>query len=304
MQYSFDRFTSKRLRKQRIHLLFVERLGYAPNFDNPQTYNEKIQWLKLYYRDPLIIQCSDKYAVRGYVGETIGEEYLINLLGVYKRAEDIDFKKLPSQFVLKANNGWNKNIICTDKAELDIDIARKMMNKWIEPRSNHYYRSYEWGYKDIDPKIICDEYIETSSDQELVDYKFHCFNGQPRFIGACSQRLEDLRVDYYDTEWERLPFAGNSTISDTGIDKPKHLELMLKLAKKLAKPFPFVRVDFYEVDGKVLFGELSFTPSEGFNRLKPLEWDYRLGDMLILPKTRKRMQYFLYRLRNAVSQSN
>jgi hypothetical protein len=280
---------------------FAQDVGYAPDFDNPQTFNEKIQWLKLNYRDPLMIQCADKYTVRDYVKETVGEEYLIKLLGVYDHAEDIDFDALPNKFALKASRGWNMQVICKDKKQLDTDIARRIADKWLDPKSNHYYRSYEWNYKDATPRIICEEYIEDVDSGDLKDYKFHCFNGEPKVIDACSNREEDLKIDWYDTEWNRIDMQGNHPNSETGVEKPKHLDEMLELARQLSKPFPFVRVDFYEAGGKILFGELTFTPAAGFTAFKPLEWDYRLGDMLELPSSKKNLQYAVYRLKKLFS---
>jgi len=190
----------------KISCQFFETAGYWPNLRNPRTFDEKIQWLKLQYRDNLITTCADKYRVREYVRSTIGEEYLIPLLGAYDRVEDIDFGSLPEKFVLKTNHASGQNIVCKEKSSLDWEEAKRKLSGWMRPESNHYHYSCEWSYKDIRPKIVCEEYIEQENG-ELPDYKFFCFNGKVRLVYVCSDRLSgSLKVDYYDPEWNRLPF--------------------------------------------------------------------------------------------------
>ena len=170
-----------KFRENIIKKQFKEALGYELNLENPKTFNEKIQWLKLYYHNPLITKCADKFKVRDYIKEKIGEEYLIPLIGVWDKVEDIDFASLPEQFVLKVNWGSGMNIIVKDKSKLDIEDTKKKLKKWINPFSNHYYYSFEYSYKHIEPKIICEKYIE-QVDGDLFDYKLTCFNSKVIYI--------------------------------------------------------------------------------------------------------------------------
>jgi len=268
----------------KISCQFFPVAGYWPNLRNPRTFNEKIQWLKLQYRDNLVTTCADKYRVREYVRSTIGEEHLIPLLGTYGRAEDIDFESLPEQFVLKTNHGSGQNIVCRDKRVLDREDTRRKLSEWMRPESNHYWYSYEWGYKNIEPKIVCEEYIEQENG-ELPDYKFFCFNGNVRLAYVCSDRLSgSLKVDYCDPEWNRLPFWRGYPNAETFPPPPDHLAEMIRLAEKMSVPFPFVRVDLYEVGDKILFGEMTFYPGNGTDPFNPGEWDATFGDMISLPK--------------------
>jgi len=258
----------------------------------------------------LIIEVADKVTARDYISKTIGEEYLVPVIGVYDSVDSIDFSKLPNKFVMKANNGWSTNLICLDKNNLDQHIAKQIMSKWLEERNSHYYRSYEWGYKDIPPRIICEEYLEPKTGT-LRDYKILCINGKPEIVGIYTHRFKDLKesgggatkalpskelkVNYFDLEWQELLLSDNpDTREDKALPPPKKMTEMLELAKPLARPFPLVRVDFYEVDDRILCGELTFTPSAGFNRYTE-EWDFRLGNLLRLPKNKKRLQYLLYK---------
>jgi len=268
-------------KRETIMEQFLLWAGYSPNIDNPRTFNEKVQWLKLYYRDPLMTQCADKYKVRDYIKENIGEEYLIKLLGVYDDVNQIEFDKLPDKFVLKVNHGCAQNIICENKDELDIEDAKNKLREWLKPGSNHYYFSYEWSYKNIKPNIVCEAFIGTQAD--LKDYKFMCFNGRVKLMYVSSERKTGLKIDFFDLTWRKLPFINSFPNSQQEIRKPKNFDLMVSLAEKLARPFPLVRVDLYEVDGRVYTGEMTFYPNNGFRPFNPEEWDCKLGDMLKLP---------------------
>ena len=285
-------------KKSIIAKQFANDAGYYPNFENPRSLNEKIQWLKLYYRDDLMTKCADKYAVREYIGKTAGEEFLTKLLGVYEKAEDIRFNKLPEKFVLKANNTSGADFFCRDKSKLNRKKVRARMKKWLDPKANHYYYSFEWVYKNIKPKIICEELIESLDGGNLKNYDFACFNGKAKFFYVTSEieeeckttgfidRSSDVYLDLFDMDWNRLPFTKpNCRRSEKEIKKPENFSQMVELAEKLAKPFPFVRVDLHEASGgKILFGELTFYPANGLKPYTPEEWDYKLGEMLVLPR--------------------
>lgn len=262
---------------------FERYVGYKPDINNPKTFNEKLQWLKLYNEDPLLTKCADKYLVREYVKEKIGEEYLIPLLGVWDKAEDIDFDQLPDKFVLKVNWGSGQNIIVKDKSKLDIQDTIKKLNKWLEPHSNHYYMGFEWCYKNIQPKIIAEEYIE-QMDGNLLDYKIFCNNSQPMFLFVGIDRHKDLKFNFYDLDFNLLPFKQHYEISNKIITKPDCFDKMLELATKLAEPFIHARTDFYIIDNKIYFSEITFYHFNGTESFEPLEWDHKLGNMLTLPK--------------------
>ena len=270
---------------QRFHLdwYFHKKLGRTVNWDNPQTFDEKLQWLKLYYHNPLMTQCADKIAVRDYVAQTIGEEYLIPRIGVYSSPDEIDFDALPDRFVLKVNWGSGQNIICKDKSTLDVAETKKQLKKWMRYRKNLYFRFLEWCYKNIVPKIICEQYIE-QFDKNLLDYKFICCNGQPRFVWIDTDRFVKHKRIFYDLNWNRQPFGMQYPVDDRTYPKPENLDLMISLAKKLSASFPQARVDFYNINGKIYFGEITFYPEAGFGVFSPPEWDLKLGQSLQLPE--------------------
>lgn len=266
---------------------FRKWVGYELNLDSPKTFNEKLQWLKLYYHDPLMTKCADKYAVRKYVKETIGEEYLIPLIGVWDRVEDIDFDLLPNQFVLKVNWGSGMNIIVKDKNKLDVGDTKKKLSSWMKPSSNHYYTSYEWCYKNIEPKIICEKYIE-QMDGNLIDYKLFLFNGTVKYIDIHIFRFtENHSRCFYDINWNKYDATIKFNLFKGNLEKPKVLDELLMLGEKLGKCFPHVRVDFYIIENKIFFGEMTFYNGSGYDCFKPQEWDYKFGELLELPKEKK-----------------
>lgn len=271
------------LQVARIKKQFRECVGYELNLKRPRSFNEKMQWLKLYYQHPLLTRCADKAAVRGYVAETIGAEYLVPGLGIYQHPEDIDFDRLPDKFVLKTNHGYRQNIICRSKDTLDRHLALEQLRAWIRPEANLYFQTYEWCYRDIPPRIVCETLLEVEDGGDLKDYKVMCFNGKPELLFVCSDRWTELKVDFFDLDWNRLPFTRSHPLSSTPLEKPATFHQMVDLAAKLAAPFPFVRVDFYEVQGRALFGEMTFYPGSGMERFDPVEWDYKLGALLTLP---------------------
>jgi hypothetical protein len=271
--------------KAAIRNLFREINGYEPNLENPRTFNEKMQWLKLYYRDKRLTTGADKYAVRNYVKEQVGKRYLSRLLGVYDQASDINFQKLPQKFVLKTTTGSGTNIICDDKAKLDTSKARQLLDQWLQPHNNHYYFSYEWCYKDIPPRIIGEEYMSDIASQGLKDYKFMCFNGKPELLFVCTGRDKRLAVDFFTMKWQKLSIKRQGIANHIKTPSaPANLLEMIDIARQLAKPFPFVRVDLYDTKKGPIFGELTFYPWAGLEPFNSRWWDNRLGDMLILPR--------------------
>lgn len=260
---------------------FKRHVGYNLNLDNPQTFNEKLQWLKAYYRDPFMTPCSDKVSVRNIVSDKIGAKYLIDIFGIYTDAQNIAFNTLPNKFVLKTNHASGQVIICHDKATIDFNITKRTLKRWLG--ENYFYDNGEWVYHDIKPKIICERFLEG----DIIDYKFMCFHGEPKLLFTCSERDKGLKVTFFDMDFNKLPFIRTHPSVD-GLKKPEKFEEMVMLAKILAKNFPFVRVDLYENQGRVYFGELTFFPGNGWEWFEPLEWDYKLGEMLDLSKLDKR----------------
>ncbi len=262
---------------------FLRMAGYPLNLDNPKTFNEKIQWLKLYYHNPLMTKCADKVAVRDYIKEKIGAEYLIPIIGVYDNVDDIDWDVLPDKFVAKVNWGSGQNIICTDKSKLDIADAKQKLVQWTLPESNHYYDFLEWVYKDIPPKIIIEEYIE-QLDSNIQDYRFFCFNGvvQQIWLDVLSGSPDHKR-HIYDRNWNLLDIKVRWPSINKNIKKPENLDKMIRLAEILSHDFPHVRVDFYNIQGKIYFGELTFSSMNGTGIFEPFEWDRKLGTLLTLP---------------------
>ena len=265
-----------------IQKIAKERFGREKDLADPKTFTEKLQWLKLFYRDEKMPICSDKYRVREYLKEC-GLEHLGNeVLGVYDDARKIDFDKLPEKFVAKANHGSGWNLICKDKAGLDKKGCVRLMNEWL--KLNLYVFGREWNYKDIEPRIVVEKFIEY---EPLNDYKFMCFNGEPLYMQLNNDYQGTHYVDFYELDgWKHLPFSyGSYRISDRVIEKPPMYDKMFELARQLSKPFPFVRVDFYNYDDVVILGELTFFPGGGLWPLNPVEtgYDETLGEKLRLP---------------------
>lgn len=273
--------------KDYLEMIFPVYFGDSLNLENPQTFNEKLQWLKLYNRQPGYTLMVDKYRVRKYIQEQIGEKYLIPLLGVWDKPELIDFGILPNQFVLKCNHNSGMGMyICKNKSEININKVKKSLERGLQEK--YYLRGREWPYKNVQPRIIAEKYMSDESG-ELIDYKVHNFNGEPKFILVCKDRFKDsgLTEDFYTVDWERMPVKRPGTPnSSTPMKKPEQLEEILKLSRKLAKDIPFVRTDFYIINGKVFFSELTFYPASGFSKFEPEKWDRTFGDWIKLPSDR------------------
>lgn len=270
--------------KKALEIWYRSKTGCLLNLDNPTTYNEKIQWLKLYDSTPEKTRLADKYLVRDWIAEKIGEEYLVPIIGVYKKFEDIDFDKLPNQFVIKCNHGSGYNIIVKDKSQINIDDVKNKINKWM--RENFAYRyGYELHYRDIEPKIIIEKYIENQGTNDLYDYKFWCFDGKVYYIQFLSERnLDGLKMAFYDKKWNKQNFVYDYPLDVKNIEKPDNLNDMIKLAEKLSKGFSHVRVDFYRMNnGKLYFGEMTFSSASGVSKWNDESINKKFGDLIKLP---------------------
>lgn len=272
-----------------LKLMYKTMTGKKLNLNPPQTFNEKLQWLKLHDRNPLYTTLVDKYAVREYIKEKIGEEYLIPLIGgPWKSVEEIPFDTLPNQFVLKTTHDSGGVVICRNKAEFDFEAAKKKLKKSL--KNNFYYGGREWPYKNVKPQIIAEQYMEEEAGNELKDYKLMCFHSKVKVSYVCSDRFsgEGLKVTFYDAHWKRLPFERHyHPASAVDIKKPKSYEEMVRIAEKLSEDIRFVRIDFYEINEKVYFGEFTFYPGSGFEKFKPEEWDAKLGQLIELSENQE-----------------
>lgn len=264
-----------------IEILFRLKVGYKLNLNNPRTFNEKLQWLKLYYRNPKLIQMVDKYEVKVYIQNTIGEEYVISTLGVWDSFDDIDFENLPDKFVLKTTHDQGGVVICEDKNKFNYSGAQHKLNKHL--KRNFYLKYREWPYKDVKPRIIAEEFIGEDS-LELKDYKFYCFNGEAKMVFIASGRnTMEKKFDFYDIHFNHLDIKRANTIqSKEGNQIPENYYKMVELAESLSSGLPHVRVDFFNIDGKIYFGELTFFTGAGMNPFYPEKWDYIIGDWIDL----------------------
>jgi len=276
--------SSKYIKSDKLYLKLYFRLfmGEKLNLVNPVTFNQKIQWLKLHNTNPEYTKMVDKYEVRGIIKRAIGEKYLIPLLGVWNKFDEIDFTKLPDQFVLKPTNDSGSVVICKDKTTFNIYKARKKINKALN--RNYFYGGREYPYKNVKPRIICEKYMVDESGTELKDYKFLCFNGEPKILFVASNRSIDVRFDFYDMELNRLNFTtGKHSFSKESITKIESFDEMVRIAKKLSGNIPHVRIDLYNINSKVFFGEFTFHHNGGVVPFYPKEWDKTLGDLIKLP---------------------
>lgn len=251
------------------------------NLDCPALFSEKLQWLKLYYHKDLMRQCSDKFAVRKYVRDKIGDKILNTLIASYDCVDEIDFGSLPEKFVMKVTHGSGQNLIVTDKRGVNWHYERKVLKFYMQ--FNHYFEGREWAYRGIKPRVICEAYLDEDG-KSPKDYKFFCFNGEPKFIAYDLDRFSDHRRNIYDTDWHLLPFELKYPRFHEQIARPEKLDQMLSYATTLAQDFPFVRVDLYYVNGEIYFGELTFYPSQGLVKFYPKRYDLIYGQQLILPE--------------------
>lgn len=266
-----------------IKVLFLLKCGYKLDLKKPQTYNEKIQWIKLYDKNPLMPKCCDKFAVREYVESKGCKEILNELIWEGSEPKEIPFDKLPNKFVIKVTHGSTFNIICNDKTKLDRRAVIKKCNKWLRAKFIEAYG--EWFYGIEKPRIIIEKYLDDGT-RRLRDYKVYCFNGVPKFIGVDSgdESKEIHYKDIYDIEWNLiLGYEMAYPNSGIAIEKPKLLNDLLEYARILSEDFLHARVDFYIVDEKIVFGEITFSNSAGFGKISPREFALKMGDCLKLP---------------------
>ena len=264
---------------------YKQIMGKELNLENPKTFNEKLQWLKLHDRNPEYTKMVDKYLVKEYVANIIGKEYIIPTLGVWDRAEDVDFEKLPDKFVLKCNHNSGLGMcICKDKSKLDIPRTRALLNKGLA--QNYYLHGREWPYKDVKRRIIAEQYMEDNPDsKELTDYKFYCFNGVVDSVMVCCDRKSgDTKFYFFDEEWclKRYNFRGINAPPNFTFPKPNNIDEMFLIAKKLSKGLPFVRIDLYSINQRTYFGEITFYPQSGYDKNLLIATDILWGNMINL----------------------
>lgn len=282
-----------------LSLMFRAVTGKRLNLHEPKYFNEKLQWLKLYDRNPLYTLLVDKVKAKEYVAEKIGKQYIIPTLGVWESADDIDFNTLPDRFVIKCNHNSGKGMyICKDKSKMDENKVREGLRQGL--KENYYKHGREWPYRDVPRRILAEQYMEDSgetvmdADVEaraarvggLRDYKFFCFNGEPRLCEVISDRAIDERIDFYDLEWNRIVGLIDDDVvcnSVCDIPRPQSFEDMCYCARILSANIPFSRIDFYDINGRAYWGEITFFPASGFDSFKPDEWNDIIGDWLQLP---------------------
>ena len=263
--------------KRKYKMIFQREL----NLETPQTFNEKLQWLKLYNRRPEYTRMVDKQGVKQLVAEKIGQEYIIPTLGVWDSFDEIDFESLPEQFVLKCTHDSGGLVICRDKAKLDVEAARKKIQKSM--RRNYYYSSREWPYKNVKPRIIAEVYMQDGQTLSLPVYKIFNFGGEPRIIQTIqNDKTKEETIDYFDVDWNVLQMRQNFPNSNVPLARPEKLQEMLQLARELSKGFPFLRTDFYVINGRVYFSEYTFYSDSGLAKFYPEKWDKQLGDWILL----------------------
>ena len=259
-----------------------------PDLKNPQTYNEKLQWLKLHDKHSEYTNMVDKAEAKKYVADIIGEEHVIPTLGVYNSFDEIDFDKLPNQFVIKCTHDSGGVVVCKDKSKLDIQAARKKIEYGLGKSA--YWSTREYPYKNVAPRIIVEEYMVDESGYELKDYKIFCFYGKPKFLFVATDRGmkgEETKFDFFDLEWNHLPLTNGHPNSSKIIPKPENFEKMVEISAKLSQGIPHVRVDLYNINGRIYFGELTFFHWSGLTPFVPKEWDYKFGELLHLPINNK-----------------
>jgi len=264
--------------KLKYRLIFKKNL----NLNNPKTFNEKLQWLKLYDRKKEYISMVDKYEVKKYVTEKIGQEYVIETFGIYNNWNEINFEKIPNKFVIKCTHDSGGVIICKDKSCFNYGEAKEKINKFL--KRNYYWNGREWPYKNIKPRIIIEKYMEDNKTEELRDYKFFCYHGKVKFFKIDYDRQVCHKANYYDVNGNIMPFYEKSYPAEFSrkIELPINLKKMIELAEKLSSNHTFLRVDFYEMNSKIYFGELTFYPASGFGKFEPEEWDERIGKLINL----------------------
>ena len=276
-----------------LALRYRFQMGYFINFKSPRTFTEKLQWLKLYDRNPAYSIMVDKYAVKQYVKSRIGDQYIIPTSGLWNTVEEINWDLLPDQFVIKTTHGGGGGgvIICTDKKTFDKDKAIDKLNGSLI--ADIYAELREWPYKNVPKRIIAEKFMSSSIRTEpcgLTDYKFYCFNGEPKYCQVIRDRHTCETIDFYDMDWQHQEFVGLNPQVENGkipVPCPLKLESMINICRKLSEGIPFLRVDLYVIDDEIYFGELTFYPASGIGQFKPIKWQNILGDLIELPVKKK-----------------
>lgn len=268
--------------KSYLELIYYAHFGKKLDLENPKTFNEKVQWLKLYDRKPEYTTMVDKYEVKKYVAEKIGKEYIIPTIGVWDHVVDIDFESLPNQFVLKCTHDSGNVVICKDKSKFDTKKTKKKIEDSL--KREYFFWGREWPYKNVKHRIIAEAYLEDETTQELRDYKWYCFNGIPQILAIfCNRTIGKTKVNYFDMNFNHLEFNWGYPHAVNPPKKPVNFDKMKQFAFILSKNIPLLRVDFYEANGNLYFGELTFYDGSGFDKMDP-EWDEKIGSWICLPK--------------------
>ena len=285
IRYNVSRFIARLLPdKLYLSIKYRTRFGYWMDWNNPQTYSEKLQWLKINDRHEEYTKMVDKVAAKDYVASIIGDEYIIPTLAVYDSADDIDFDKLPNQFVLKCTHDSGGLIVCRDKSTLDTEAARKKLRKGL--KRTYIIQNREYPYKNVPRRIIAEQYMEDENG-ELRDYKFYCFGGVPKYVFVASDREKkdiETKMDFFDMDWNHQPFVVKYHNNPITPKLPENFETMKDIAAQLSKGIPHVRIDLYNINGKVFFGEMTFFAGSGFAHFIPKEWDLKFGECIQLPQ--------------------
>lgn len=282
--YAIGRFCrSPKANEAYLNALYRRKFGRSIDFRNPATYNEKLQWLKLYYRDPDYSTYVDKAEVKHYVSGRVGSKYVIPTIGLWNNVDDINFENLPNQFVLKCTHDSGGIVVCKDKSTLDVEKAKRILDRGLKRK--YFINTREWPYAAVTPRILCEEYVSDADSEELKDYKFFCFDGEPKALFvATGRQAGDTRFNFYDMDFNLLPFRNGHENSDFPIEKPELFDEMVSIAAALSEGMPHVRVDLYGSSKGVLFGELTFFHWSGLTPFDPAEWDCKFGEWLNLPK--------------------
>lgn len=261
---------------------FKKKTGRTLNLKNPKSFSEKIQWYKIYYKNPLLKTLADKAEVKEYVAKKIGSEYVIPTHSLFENYEDIKVKNIPQFYILKTTNGSGKNLICAKGDCFSEEYIQGYFKKWL--KKSYYLHSKEWAYKDIKPCVICEELIFDEEGNLPKDYKFFCFNGTVRFIQVDHGRFTHHTRSIYDQDWNKLDFSIEEPMHKTKIAEPKNFHKMKEIAETISKELPFARIDLYNIDGRVLFGEATFYPGAGLQKFSDYNWDLKFGELIRLPK--------------------
>lgn len=260
---------------------FRDNFGRPLDLRHPRTFYEKLYWLMLYYRHPLMTQLADKYAVRPYVTERVGAHVLNELYAVWDRPEEVDVGRLPETFVLKVNWGWRMNLFCRDKAAFDVPGAQRQLAAWM--RRSHYWKHREWAYRNIKPLIVAERLLQDPAWSSPTEYSFYCFDGVPGFIRVHTDRARDHATDTFDADWTRAPFVLRRPDSGRALPRPPNFEEMTDCARRLSRGWAFVRVDMFGVEGRTVFQEMTWYPNAGTSHFTPESYDRYWGDRLRLP---------------------